>query len=149
MVKRTRKPRRSSCPIATSLDIFGDRWSLLIIRDLLFTDHRRFSDFARADEEIATNVLTDRLELLECEGLIRRRPDPADGRKFVYDLTRKGFELAPVIVEMVIWAARHEKTAAPPVLVREMERDREKFVEGLRARWERSSALTDRPFPLA
>jgi DNA-binding HxlR family transcriptional regulator len=137
---RISRPRRSSCPIATSLDIFGDRWSLLIIRDLLFTDNRRFSDFARAGEAIATNVLTDRLELLECEGLIFRRPDPADGRKFLYELTGKGFDLAPVIVEMVIWAARHERTAAPPDLVREMERDPKKFVKGLRARWGRSSA---------
>ena len=140
MARRISRPRRSSCPVATSLDIFGDRWSLLIIRDLLFTDNRRFSDFARAGEDIATNVLADRLELLECEGLILRRPDPADGRKFVYHLTPKGFDLAAVIVQMVIWAARHEKTAAPPDLVREMERDPDKFVEGLRARWERSSA---------
>lgn len=139
MARRISRPRRSSCPIATSLDIFGDRWSLLIIRDLLFTDNRRFSDFARAGEAIATNVLADRLELLECEGLIFRRADPADGRKFVYNLTEKGFDLAPVIVEMVIWAARHERTAAPPDLVREMERDPSEFVEGLRARWGRSS----------
>lgn len=137
MATRTGRPRRSSCPIATSLDIFGDRWSLLIIRDLLFTDNRRFSDFAKAGEAIATNVLTDRLELLECEGLIFRRPDPVDGRKFVYGLTRKGFDLAPVIVEIVIWAARHERTAAPPDLVREMERDPRKFVKGLRGRWGR------------
>jgi DNA-binding HxlR family transcriptional regulator len=142
MPKRTPRPRRSSCPVATSLDIFGDKWSLLILRDLLFTDNRRFGDFAKADEGIATNVLAERLERLECEGLIRRGPDPADGRKVVYDLTLKGFELAPVIVEMIIWAARHETTAAPPALVREMERDRGKFVAGLRARWERSTART-------
>jgi DNA-binding HxlR family transcriptional regulator len=72
--------------------------------------------------------------------LIVRRPDPADGRKFVYGLTPKGLDLAPVIVQMIIWAARHERTAAPPDLVREMERDPEKFVRGLCARWERSSA---------
>src|SRR5258706_14180838 len=140
MARRISRPRRSSCPVATSLDIFGERLTLVIIRALLFTDNRRFRDFAGADEAIATNVLTDRLGLLECEGLILRRPDPADGRKFVYDLTPKGFALAPVIVEMVIWAARHERTAAPPDLVREMERDPGKFVKGLRARWERSSA---------
>src|SRR6266478_1511465 len=114
MARRISRPRRSSCPVATSLDIFGDRWSLLIIRDLLFTDNRRFSDFARADEAIATNVLTDRLELLECEGLILRRPDTADGRKFVYDLTRKGFDLAPVIVHMVIWAVFYVMIGGPP-----------------------------------
>jgi DNA-binding HxlR family transcriptional regulator len=137
MPRRTSRPRRSSCPVATSLDIFGDKWSLLVIRDLLFTDHRRFGDFAGADEGIATNVLAERLERLECEGLIRREPDPADGRKFVYGLTPKGLDLAPLIVEMVIWAARYEKTAAPPDLVRSMERDREKFLHGLRTRWER------------
>ena len=135
MARRTRNPRRSSCPIATSLDIFGDRWSLLIIRDLLFTNNRHFRDFAEAGERIATNVLADRLELLECEGLIRRRPDPADRRKIVYELTRKGFDLAPVVIEMVVWAARYENTAAPKGLVREMERDRQGFIERLRARW--------------
>jgi DNA-binding HxlR family transcriptional regulator len=137
MPRRTSRPRRSSCPVATSLDIFGDKWSLLVIRDLLFTDRRRFGDFAGADEGIATNVLAERLERLECEGLIRREQDPADGRKFVYGLTAKGLDLAPLIVEMVIWAARYEKTAAPPDLVRSMERDREKFLHGLRTRWER------------
>jgi DNA-binding HxlR family transcriptional regulator len=121
--------------VATSLDIFGDKWSLLVIRDLLFTENRRFGDFAGADEEIATNVLAERLERLECEGLIRRDPDPADGRKFVYGLTPKGLDLAPMMLEMIIWAARHEKTAAPPALVRAMKRDRQKFVAGLRARW--------------
>jgi DNA-binding HxlR family transcriptional regulator len=135
MPRRRPKLRRSSCPVATALDIFGDKWSLLVIRDLLFTDHRRFGEFAAADEGIASNVLAERLERLECEGIIRREPDPADGRKFVYGLTPKGLDLAPLIVEMVIWAARHEDTGAPPALVREMERDRARFIEGLRARW--------------
>ena len=135
MPKRTSRPRRSNCPVATSLDIFGDKWSLLVIRDLLFTERRRFGDFAAADERMATNVLAERLERLECEGLIRREPDPADGRKFLYGLTPKGLDLAPLIVEMIIWAARYEDTAAPTALVREMERDRRKFIQGLRARW--------------
>jgi DNA-binding HxlR family transcriptional regulator len=135
MPKRTSRPRRSSCPVATSLDIFGDKWSLLVIRDLLFTESRRFGDFAAADESMATNVLAERLERLECEELIRREPDPADGRKFLYGLTPKGLDLAPLIVEMVIWAARYEDTAAPTALVREMKRDRRKFIQGLRARW--------------
>jgi DNA-binding HxlR family transcriptional regulator len=127
--------RRSRCPVSCTLDILGDKWSLLVIRDLLFTESRRFGDFAAADEGMATNVLAERLERLECEGLIRREPDPADGRKFLYGLTPKGLDLAPLIVEMVIWAARYEDTAAPTALVREMERDRRKFIQGLRARW--------------
>ena len=134
--RRKPAPRRSTCPVATSLDIFGDKWSLLVVRDLFFTDHRRFGEFASSDEGIASNVLAERLERLECEGLIHSSPDPADGRKVVYGLTPKGLDLAPMIIEMIIWAATHEKTEAPPALVREMKRDRAAFARKLRRRWE-------------
>jgi DNA-binding HxlR family transcriptional regulator len=127
--------RRSGCPISISLEIFGDRWSLLVIRDLLFSERRSFNEFLAAGEGIATNVLADRLRRLEGANLISRSPDPGDGRKSVYRLTPKGLDLAPVLVEMVIWAAQHEDTEAPPALVGEMEADRVRFITGLRARW--------------
>jgi DNA-binding HxlR family transcriptional regulator len=126
--------RRSGCPISTSLEIFGDRWSLLVIRDLLFSERRSFNEFLAAGEGIATNVLADRLRRLEGANLITRSPDPGDGRKSVYRLTPKGLDLAPMLVEMVVWAAHHEDTEAPPVLVQEMESDRARFIAGLRAR---------------
>lgn len=126
--------RRSGCPISISLEIFGDRWSLLIIRDLMFENRRSFREFSAADEGIASNVLTDRLERLETAGIIERRPDPTDGRRAIYSLTDKGFDLAPMLIEMVIWAAKYEDTDAPPAVVKAMKRDRAGFIAGLRAR---------------
>ncbi|HKP15899.1 MAG TPA: helix-turn-helix domain-containing protein [Gemmatimonadaceae bacterium] len=133
----TRDVRRSGCPIGIALDLFGDRWSLLVVRDLLFKDRRTFGEFADSGEGIATNVLADRLSRLELAGIVERRADAADGRRAVYHLTEKGFALAPVLVEMVIWAARHEDTDAPPAEVREMERHRARFMASLRKRWSR------------
>lgn len=126
---------RSGCPISISLETFGDRWSLLVIRDLMFTERRRFNEFLAAGEGIATNVLADRLRRLEATDLIARAPDAEDGRKAVYRLTRKGMDLAPVLVELVIWAARYEDTEAPPALVKRMQSDRAGFIAELRARW--------------
>jgi DNA-binding HxlR family transcriptional regulator len=134
---------RSGCPISTSLEIFGDRWSLLVVRDLMFTDRRMFREFEQAGEGIATNVLAERLERLEGAGIITRRADPEDGRKVVYRLTRKGMELAPMLVEMVIWAAAHEKTEAPPALVRQMRTNRPRFIAGLWRRWREENSDAD------
>lgn len=130
-----KRARRSGCPIATSLDIFGDRWSLLIVRDLMFKDRRTYGEFLAAGEDVATNVLAQRLEQLECAGLIERRVDDADRRRSRYRLTAKGMDLAPMLVEMVLWAAAHEETDAPPAVVAAMKRDRTRFIAGLRARW--------------
>ena len=130
-----RATRRSRCPIAISLDIFGDRWSLLIVRDLMFKGYRSFKEFAAAGEGIATNVLAERLERLDVAGIIARESDAADGRKAVYRLTAKGLDLAPVLVEMVIWAARYADTDAPPAVVRAMQRDRTRFIANLRNEW--------------
>jgi DNA-binding HxlR family transcriptional regulator len=135
---------RSGCPISMSLDTFGDRWSLLVIRDLMFTERRRFNEFLAAGEGIATNVLADRLRRLEAADLIARSADPEDGRKSVYRLTQKGMDLAPVLVEIVIWAARYEDTEAPPALVKRMHTDRAGFIAGLRARWRSGMAVTGR-----
>lgn len=106
-----------------------------MIREPLFTERRRFNEFLTAGEGIATNVLADRLRRLEAANLIARSPDDDDGRKTVYRLTARGMDLAPVLVEIVIWAARHEETEAPPALVRQMESDRPGFIAGIRSRW--------------
>jgi len=126
--------RRSGCPISISLEIFGDRWSLLIVRDLMFKGLRTFREFAASGEGIATNILTDRLERLEVGSIISSEADPDDRRRVVYRLTRKGMELAPVLVEMILWAARHEQTEAPPETVRAME-NRGAFIESLWREW--------------
>lgn len=134
---------RSNCPISMTLEMLGDSWSLLVVRDLLFTGATRFNDFLGAEEKIATNILSDRLERLECAGIINKLRDPDDGRRHIYRLTEKGIDLAPVLVEMILWAAHHETTAAPPAVVRAMSKDRAGFIANLRARWE--AALATKP----
>jgi DNA-binding HxlR family transcriptional regulator len=128
------RSRRSGCPISTCLDIFGDRWSLLVVRDLMFSGLRTFSEFSAAGEGIATNILADRLKRLEDEGIIARSRGDDDGRTVRYRLTEKGLDLAPVLVEMVLWAARHERTDAPPAVVRRMRHEKQKFIADARKR---------------
>src|SRR5215469_4472189 len=102
--------RRSGCPLNASVEMLGDRWSLLIIRDMMVRGYRTFKQFLSSDEHIATNILADRLRRLESYGIITTHPDPFDGRKLHYHLTAKGLDLAPVLTEMVLWAAAHEGT---------------------------------------
>lgn len=136
MTKKTpASPRRSACPINVALEIFGDRWSLLIVRDLMFRGRRTYKEFLSSEEGIATNILADRLLRLETEGIIEKRPDHADARRILYLLTEKGIALAPVLIEMIVWAARHEKTAAPAAIVRRMTQERESAIEEIRGWW--------------
>ena len=112
----------------------GDRWSLLIVRDLMFKGRTTYKDFLTGGEGIATNVLANRLQRLEAEGVIGKGRDAADARRLVYRLTTKGLALAPVLVEMIVWAARHYHTAAPPATIREMTEHRERFLAYIRSR---------------
>lgn len=114
--------------------MLGDRWSLLIIRDMMLLGSRTFKEFLRSYEGIATNILANRLRRLEAYGIIRTERDPFDGRKLIYQLTPKGIDLAPVLTEMVLWAGRHEKTKNQP-LIRLMQKDKQRFLEGIRQRW--------------
>jgi DNA-binding HxlR family transcriptional regulator len=138
------RARRSSCPISLALEIFGDTWSLLIIRDLMFKGRKSFNEFLAAGEGIASNVLTDRLAKLEAFGVIEKREHGADARRYDYELTRKGIDLAPVIVEIVLWSARHEETDAPPQVVRAMSTRRAKFLSDVRKGWEEARRLRSR-----
>ncbi len=113
--------------------MLGDRWSLLIIRDMMLRGFRSYKEFMECYEGIATNILADRLRKLVAYGIIATEPDPADGRKLVYSLTPKGIDLAPVLTEMVLWAAAHEDTGNQ-ALVRQMREDKEKFLAGVRQR---------------
>jgi DNA-binding HxlR family transcriptional regulator len=128
--------RRSGCPVGISLDIVGDRWSLLIIRDLMVRGLRTFKDFREAGEGIATNILADRLKKLEAAGVIVARSEPADARRAHYRLTEKGIDLAPVLMDLLLWGARYENTATPRELVAQLRGDREGFLAEVRRRWE-------------
>jgi DNA-binding HxlR family transcriptional regulator len=115
--------------------MFGDRWSLLIIRDLMVRGFRTFKDFRESGEGIATNILADRLRKLEATGIITAERVETDGRRLNYRLTQKGIDLAPVLLDLVIWGARHEETGAPSALVERMEKNRDAFLAEARRRW--------------
>jgi DNA-binding HxlR family transcriptional regulator len=134
MSKRAASNRRSECPLNASVEMLGDRWSLLIIRDMMLRGFRSYKEFMECYEGIATNILADRLRKLVAYGIIKTEPDPADGRKVTYLLTKKGIDLAPVLTEMVLWAAAHEDTGNQ-ALVRLMREDKQKFLAGVRERW--------------
>lgn len=127
--------RRSGCPVSVSLERFGDRWSLLIIRDLMVRGLRTFGDFQESGEGIATNILADRLQKLEAAGIVIQEEEEADRRKVNYRLTEKGIDLAPVLLDLLIWGARHERTGAPCALIGQMEKQRNKLLAEVRRRW--------------
>jgi len=114
--------------------MLGDRWSLLIIRDMMLRGARTYKEFLESYEGIATNILADRLRKLVAHGIITTGADPADGRKLSYSLTAKGIDLAPVLTEMVLWAAAHEDTGNQ-ALVQLMRADKKKFLADVRQRW--------------
>jgi DNA-binding HxlR family transcriptional regulator len=133
--KSASKPR-SGCPISVSLDVLGDRWSLLIIRDMMVRGYRTFREFQRAGEGIATNILSDRLHKLEASGVLIAEPAEGDGRSAYYRLTPKGIALAPVLLELLIWAAHHEETAAPESYIAHLEQNRQTMLAETYRRWE-------------
>jgi DNA-binding HxlR family transcriptional regulator len=108
----------------------------LIIRDMMLRGFRTFKEFMECYEGIATNILADRLGKLVAHGILTTETDPSDRRKVVYSLTAKGIDLAPVLTEMVLWAAAHEDTGNQ-ALVRQMREDKENFLAGVRDRWAR------------
>jgi DNA-binding HxlR family transcriptional regulator len=133
---KSKSKHRSGCPVSVSLDILGDRWSLLIIRDLMVRGFRTFKDFQGSGEGIATNILADRLQKLEASGIITSGAEPTDARRINYRLTEKGIDLAPVLLELLIWGSRHEETMAPQALILQMESNRNQFLAEVRRRWQ-------------
>ncbi|HTQ13146.1 MAG TPA: helix-turn-helix domain-containing protein [Rhizomicrobium sp.] len=136
MPKTSPPPRRSGCPLNASLEMVGDRWSLLIVRDMMLRGASTFAEFLDGHEQIATNILADRLARLTEDGIIEAAAHPGDGRKKIYRLTKKGIDLAPVLTEMVLWASAHEATGNQ-ALIRRM-RDKAAFLDDVRARWQAS-----------
>jgi len=126
---------RSGCPVNVSLEVFGDRWSLLIVRDLMVRGFTTFQDFVESGEGIATNILADRLRKLQQCGIVTGEKDEKDRRRVIYRLTEKGIDLAPVMLELLLWGAQHENTGAPPEVIAEMARNRRAVVEEARRRW--------------
>jgi DNA-binding HxlR family transcriptional regulator len=140
--RRPGSDRRSECPLNASVEMLGDRWSLLIIRDMMLRGFRSYKEFMECYEGIATNILADRLRKLIANGIITAEPDPTDGRKLTYFLTAKGIDLAPVLTEMVLWASRHENTGNQD-LVQQMRKDKAKVIADVRERWAKRYTHSD------
>ncbi len=120
-----RRQRRSDCPVHFALEVFGDAWTLLIIRDLMFKGRTSYTDFLRAEEGIATNVLADRLVRLDEDGIIEKVSGSGRGSASAYRLTAKGIDLLPIMLEIIGWSATYDpKTAADQRFVRRLRRDR-------------------------
>ncbi len=129
------KKRNTGCPIAFALDTFGDRWSLMIIRDIALRGSRTYGEFRDTPEKIATNVLADRLRELEADGIIQKSRDPENQRKNIYSLTEKGCDLIPVVLEMVRWSAKYDRTTKVKAsFLDKIESDREGFAMEIRSR---------------
>jgi DNA-binding HxlR family transcriptional regulator len=112
-----RQDRRSTCPISTALELVGDRWTLLLIRDLMFAGKRHFREFLQSEEAISSNILADRLNALVVNGIVTKEGDPTHAQKAVYSLTAKGIELLPVLVAMSEWTQKHHPETRRPEAV--------------------------------
>ncbi len=121
---------RSVCPVANALDVVGDRWTLLVIRDLMFMNKHEYHEFLNGSEGIATNILSDRLKRLVCTGLIDSLPHPDHKSKKLYYLTQKGKDLLPLMVEMILWGGTHRASPdMPKEKFNRIKRDPKKFMQ--------------------
>ena len=126
---------RSRCPISSALDIVGDRWSLLIIRDLIFYQKKTFSGFAQSSEGIASNILSDRLNRLEEMGILSKGKLPRNKKTNIYSLTERGIDFLPIIVEYILWSAKHlphHIASEAREFARAVQQDKEGVVDGIR-----------------
>jgi len=121
---------RSNCPVSNSLDIWGDKWSLLIIRDLMYSKTCTYGQFLKAEEGIATNILASRLMALEENGLIEKLPHPESKAKVLYKLTRKGIDLLPILIEINLWAEKYFTLSKErKEMLKKVKKDKERFIE--------------------
>ena len=135
--KNPRSESRSHCPVSLALEAIGDRWSLLILRDIILRGKRRYQEFLNSEESISTNILAERLARLEKQDLISKTTDPADKRQFRYLPTQKALDLLPVIFEMARWSFKHSPNADPDHPFAQRMRAGEKaFVRQIRSQFE-------------
>jgi DNA-binding HxlR family transcriptional regulator len=124
--------KRSDCPVSSSLDLWGDKWSLLIIRDLMFAKECTYGDFLKAPEGIATNILASRLQALEENKLIEKLDHPESKAKVLYRLTKKGIDLLPVMIEINLWAEKYFPIPADrKAMLKEVKKDKTAFIKSM------------------
>ena len=122
--------KRSDCPISCSLDIWGDKWSLLIIRDLMFAKQCTYGDFLKSAEGIATNILASRLQALEENKMIEKLEHPDSKAKVLYRLTKRGIDLLPVIIEISLWAEKYYNIADDrKAMLKEVKKNKAAFIK--------------------
>jgi len=122
-----------NCPIFFSLEIFGDKWSLLILRDILHFDKQHYNEFLESEEGISTNILADRLKRLEAERIISKKRDPDNKKQFIYSPTKKCLDLVPIILEITVWGAKYDpETKAPPEEMTRIRNNRKEYIENIR-----------------
>lgn len=127
---------RSHCPIVFALDLIGDKWSLIILRDIILFDKKFYKDFVDSQEGISTNILADRLAKLEAARIISKKRDTEDKKRFIYRPTEKGLALIPMMLEMVLWSGQYDKkTAAPADVLKRIKKDPVKFAEDIKTRF--------------
>ena len=129
MVSKIEHKNRTGCPIACSLDILGDHWTLLVIRNLMFLGVHEYKDMLKTEEQISSSILSDRLKKLECEGVIASIPHPDSKRRKLYYLTPVGKDLIHIMMEIVLWANSHlsERLDIPAEKKKMLEKNPEKF----------------------
>lgn len=128
--------RRSDCPLSIGLELFGDKWTLLILRDLMIKGMKTFKEFQHSGEGIASNILSDRLKRLIDLKIITNEQSESDARALTYQPTEKGLDLLPILVEIILWTAKYEKTAAPAKMIEKMTCRKDEFVNSIRHRFE-------------
>ena len=133
-MKQTLRSRRSNCPIACALDLVGDKWTLVVLRDIVMVRRRYFQELLASNEGIASNILASRLKQLEAAGMITRRRDPAEPKRVVYEATERALDLLPVMLELMRWSMKYDpNTAAPAHFARRLAEDRDGFIADIRA----------------
>ncbi|PHZ84489.1 winged helix-turn-helix transcriptional regulator [Paremcibacter congregatus] len=129
--------RRSYCPVTFALDVIGDKWSLLILRDILLMEKRFYHEFAQSKEGISTNILANRLSRLEGAGIVTKERDSADKKRFIYRPTEKGLDLLPVVMAMVQWSLKYDPdTKVPQSRMDEMNQDLIGYMAQIRSRFQ-------------
>jgi DNA-binding HxlR family transcriptional regulator len=119
---------RSDCPISFSLDIFGDKWTLLILRDMILTEKNSFSEFMNSAEGIASNILIDRLNMLHSQGFVTKKASALNKSKFLYTLTEKAIDLVPLIIGLIEWGEKYNKKGEPKSLLNKILKNRDKLI---------------------
>ena len=134
-MSKKNKKRDTGCPVAFALDMFGDRWSLVVIRDILLKGYTTYGELLASDEQIATNILASRLKELEESGIITKKQNPENKRQNIYKITTMGMELAPIIVEMIRWSAKYDaNTKVSEEMLIKINVDREGFINNIQQR---------------